>query len=44
VTVGEFANLPGIIDKLAEAVRAGELEGQFALASAERGLMLHKTE
>ena len=42
MTVGEFANLPGIIDKLVEAVRAGELDDQFALASAERGLMLRK--
>lgn len=33
VTIGEFANLPGIIDKLTEAVRAGELDDQFALAS-----------
>lgn len=42
VTVGEFANLPGIIDKLVEAVRAGELDDQFAQASAERGQMLRK--
>jgi hypothetical protein len=42
MTIGEFANLPGIIDKLAEAGRAGGLEGRFALASAERGLMLLK--
>ena len=43
VMVGEFANLPGIIDLLIEAVRAGELDDQFALASAERGLMLRKS-
>lgn len=42
VTVGEFANLPGIIDKLIEAVRAGELDDQFAQASAERGQLLRK--
>ncbi|MCM5553363.1 hypothetical protein M4J39_09235 [Pleomorphomonas sp. NRKKF1] len=42
VTVGEFASLPGIIDKLIEAVRAGELDDQFAQASAERGQMLRK--
>jgi hypothetical protein len=42
VTVGEIANLPGIIDKLVEVVRAGKLDDQFALASAERGLMLRK--
>jgi len=42
VTVGEFANPPGIIDKLIEAVRAGELDDQFAQASAERGQMLKK--
>lgn len=43
VMVGEFGNLPGIIDTLIEAVRAGELDDQFALASAERGLMLRKS-
>ena len=42
MTVGEFANLPGIIDKLVEAVRTGELDDQFALASAELGQMLRK--
>ena len=42
MTVGEFANLPGIIEKPIEAVRAGELDDQFAQASAERGQMLRK--
>jgi len=37
--IGEFANLPGIIDKLIEAARAGELDDQFAQTSAERGLL-----
>ncbi|CAI9411132.1 hypothetical protein ANOBCDAF_02401 [Pleomorphomonas sp. T1.2MG-36] len=42
VTVGDFANLPGIIDKLIEAVRGGELEDQFAQASAERRQVLKR--
>lgn len=42
LTIGEFAILPGIIDKLIEAARAGELDDQFAQTSAERGLMLKR--
>ena len=42
VTIGEFANLLGIIGTLVEAARAGERDDRFALASAERGLMLRK--
>lgn len=40
VAIGEFANLSGLINKLVAAVRAGELDDHFALAPAERGLML----
>lgn len=42
IAVGELSALPAIIDTLAEAVRAGELDNQLAAAAAERGLMLRK--
>lgn len=42
IAVGELSALPGIIDTLTEAVRAGELDAQLAAAAAERGNMLRK--
>lgn len=42
VEVGELAALPAILDTLAEAVRAGELDAQLAKAAAERGRILRK--
>jgi hypothetical protein len=43
VAVGpELSALPGIIDTLTDAVRAGELDAQLAAAAAERGHMLRK--
>lgn len=42
VEVGEFAALPGVIDTLVDAVRAGELDAQLTAAAAERGKMLRK--
>lgn len=42
VAVGELSALPGVIDTLTEAVRAGELDAQLAAAAAERGKMLRK--
>lgn len=42
VAVGELSALPAILDTLTEAVRAGELDAQFAAAAAERGHMLRK--
>lgn len=42
IAVGELAALPAILDTLAEAVRAGELDTQLAAAAAERGHMLRK--
>jgi hypothetical protein len=43
IAVGnDLAALPAIIDTLAEAVRAGELDAQLAKAAAERGHMLRK--
>ncbi len=44
VEVGELAALPAIIDTLAEAVRAGELDVQLTTAAAERGKMLRKAK
>src|SRR5690606_1880941 len=37
IAVGELSALPAILDTLAEAVRAGELDAQLAAAAAERG-------
>jgi hypothetical protein len=42
IEVGELAALPAIIDVLAEAVRAGELDVQLTAAAVERGKMLRK--
>ena len=42
VEVGELSALPGVIDTLAEAIRAGELDAQFTAAAVERGKMLRK--
>ncbi|KKB76491.1 hypothetical protein VW35_16980 [Devosia soli] len=42
IAVGELIALPAILDKLTEAVRAGELDTQLAAAAAERGHMLRK--
>lgn len=36
IEVGALANLPGVIDTLIEAVRAGELDTQLAAAATER--------
>jgi hypothetical protein len=44
IEVGELAALPAIIDTLAEAVRAGELDTQLTAAAAERGKMLRKAK
>ncbi|ATN35224.1 hypothetical protein ACO34A_15580 [Rhizobium sp. ACO-34A] len=44
IEVGEIAGLPGIIDTLAEAVRAGELDAQLAKAAAERSKQLRKAD
>lgn len=44
VEVGELSALPAIIDTLAEAVRAGELDAQLTAAAAERGKMLRKAK
>ncbi len=42
IEVGELAALPAILDTLAEAVRAGELDAQLAKVAAERSRMLRK--
>ncbi|WP_412063855.1 DUF6641 family protein [Rhizobium sp. SYY.PMSO] len=42
VDVGDLSALPAIIDTLAEAVRAGELDVQLTAAAIERGKMLSK--
>ena len=42
VAVAELAELPGIIDTLADAVRAGELDTQLNEAAAARGHLLRK--
>ncbi|TAW11120.1 DUF6641 family protein [Rhizobium ruizarguesonis] len=44
IEVGELTALPAIIDTLAEAVRAGELDTQLTAAAAERGKMLRKAK
>ncbi|MGY5808451.1 DUF6641 family protein [Rhizobium sp. LEGMi198b] len=44
IEVGELAALPAVIDTLAEAVRAGELDAQLTAAAAERGKMLRKAK
>lgn len=43
VEVGELVALPGVIDTLVEAIRAGELDAQLTAAAVERGQMLRKT-
>lgn len=42
VAVAELAELPGIIDTLSDAVRAGELDAQLTEAAAARGHLLRK--
>ncbi len=42
VEVGEVSALPGVIDTLVEAIRAGELDAQLAAAAAARGQLLRK--
>ena len=42
VDVGELVALPGVIDTLVEAIRAGELDAQLTAAVVERGQMLRK--
>ena len=42
IEVGECAALPGVLDTLSEAIRAGELDGQLTAAAVARGRMLHK--
>jgi hypothetical protein len=44
VEVGELTALPAILDTLAEAVRAGELDAQLAAAAAERSRILRKAK
>lgn len=44
VEVGEVAALPGVIDTLIEAVRAGELDTQLTAAAAARGRAVKKAE
>ncbi|MDH6269905.1 hypothetical protein M2360_005337 [Rhizobium sp. SG_E_25_P2] len=42
VEVGELGALPGVIDTLVEAIRAGELDAQLTAAAVARGQMLRK--
>lgn len=42
IEVGQLEALPGVIDTLIEAVRAGELDAQLTAAAAERGKQLRK--
>lgn len=42
IEVGELDALPGVLDTLSEAIRAGELDAQLADAAAARGQMLRK--
>lgn len=42
IEVGELTALPAILDTLAEAVRAGELDAQLAKVAAERSRILRK--
>lgn len=42
IEAGDFSALPHVIDTLAEAVRAGELDAQLSAAAASRGQMLRK--
>jgi hypothetical protein len=42
IEVGELAAVPGVIDTLIEAVRAGELDTQLTTAAAQRGQQLRK--
>ena len=42
IEVGEFSALPGVLDTLAEAIRAGELDAQLTAAATARGQMLRK--
>jgi hypothetical protein len=42
VEVGEVSALPGVIDTLVEAIRAGELDAQLTAAAAARGHLLRK--
>jgi hypothetical protein len=42
IEVGELAAVPGVIDTLIEAVRAGELDAQLTTAAAQRGQQLRK--
>jgi hypothetical protein len=42
VEVGELSALPNVIDTLAEAIRAGELDAQLTAAAVARGQMLRK--
>lgn len=44
IEVGELKALPAIIDTLAEAVRAGELDAQLTAAAVERAKMLRKAK
>jgi hypothetical protein len=44
VDVGEFANLPAVIDQLIVAVQAGELDAQLAAAANARGEQLRKAK
>ena len=42
IEVGELAALPGVLDTLSEAIRAGELDAELAAAATARGQMLRK--
>lgn len=44
IEVGEFMALPGVIDTLIDAVRAGELDAQLNVAATERGKMLRQAK
>lgn len=44
IEAGELSALPKIINTLAEAVRAGELDAQLIAAAAERSKMLRKAK
>jgi hypothetical protein len=42
IEVGELTALPGVLDTLADAIRAGELDAQLSAAAVARGEMLRK--
>jgi len=42
IEVGDLISLPGVLDTLSEAIRAGELDAQLTAAAVARGQMLRK--